>query len=185
MNRRRRRVLTSSSPKIWGSAGKPKPNISIHTSYLTWPYKQEEGYLSRKQRAVFKHSRGQLLAATQPLVLQHFGTGSGVCFCLGSGGIVAQTPNLLRRLWPRWNASTITQPLPSLSLPLSLSYSLFLSLPISLGHEHTLPPSFSPSLLPLASFLLPEDGNSLTLCWLLQLLQLEPETFPHILQFEQ
>lgn len=36
------------------------------------------------------------------------------------GCITAQTPNLLRRLWPHWNASTNTQPLP-------LSLSLFLS----------------------------------------------------------
>lgn len=53
------------------------------------------------------------------------------------GCITAQTPNLLRRLWPHWNASTNTQPLP-LSLSLFLSVlCIFFRLKLSrLAHRH-------------------------------------------------
>lgn len=51
------------------------------------------------------------------------------------GCITAQTPNLLRRLWPHWNASTNTQPLP-LSLFLSV-LCIFFRLKLSrLAHRH-------------------------------------------------
>lgn len=75
------------------------------------------------------------------------------------GCIAAQTPNLLRRLWPRWNASTNTQTLP-LSHSHCHTHSLFffclkLSLSLALRHEHILPPCLTSPL--------PENENLLTL----------------------
>lgn len=57
------------------------------------------------------------------------------------GCITAQTPNLLRRLWPHWNASTNTQPLPLLLSLLLSVLCIFFSLKLSClshrrGHTH-------------------------------------------------
>lgn len=106
------------------------PNFRIHNSYFILCFKQK-GVILDNIKSCFQtlegsvacyHSAPRLSVIWQQISRLFLQKGLPRLSC-----IVAQTPTLLRRLWPRWNASTNTQPL-----------HLFLCL--SLGREHILTP---------------------------------------------
>lgn len=139
-------------------------SFGIHNSYFC----VMQGVLNKRGLFYFRElfsniKRGRLPATTQLLVSQRSGSTSAAPAATpsSSGCIAAQTPNLLWRLWPRWNASTNTQPQLALSLccchthPLSFFFPVLKSLSLSLLDMNLpLPPLFGfPSS--------PGDGNSL------------------------